>query len=161
MRRRLSNLATGASLIAAMVLSGFWIRGFWARDQVALPMGHRYYVVSVFPHHLYLDSDPAWNGMRGSAQFGLAQYPAVSKYLELRLINRSMGAWSLAMPIWLPLMFALAMPGWWAAKFVQNRRWSGPGVCSICGYDLRATPDRCPECGTVPGGSRGGTVGDV
>jgi hypothetical protein len=54
---------------------------------------------------------------------------------------------------WWFLMVMAGLPAAHHYVRVLRMRWRpAPGVCRKCGYDLRATPDRCPECGTVPNG---------
>jgi hypothetical protein len=50
------------------------------------------------------------------------------------------------------IVFLLAtIPAWKivsrARVLLESRRLAQIGRCRICGYDLRASPDRCPECG--------------
>lgn len=58
------------------------------------------------------------------------------------------------LPLWtlvaitaiLPLGTATGLTRQWLARR-REARW---GHCPSCGYDLRASPGRCPECGNVP-----------
>jgi len=47
--------------------------------------------------------------------------------------------WAAGM-MWLPMVVPIL-------KWHKRRRRIRGGLCLVCGYDLRSTPDRCPECG--------------
>jgi hypothetical protein len=55
-------------------------------------------------------------------------------------------------PFWLLLLMA-TVPTFFVVRWElrgQRRRWRRKrGFCECCGYDLRMTPDCCPECGST------------
>jgi hypothetical protein len=59
--------------------------------------------------------------------------------------------WSvwLRTPTWLAFTVLVTTPVVRVAVLVRKRRRPRIGHCAACGYDLRATPDRCPECGNA------------
>ncbi|HZL38265.1 MAG TPA: hypothetical protein VFC78_23320 [Tepidisphaeraceae bacterium] len=56
--------------------------------------------------------------------------------------------WVIWMPFWVPILLTGLLPAFRIRSLVRGRRKRQLGHCRSCGYDLRATPDRCPECGT-------------
>jgi len=56
---------------------------------------------------------------------------------------------TLCFPILILLAAESILPLCWGWRLIRHVKYR-EGRCLACGYDLRATPNRCPECGTVP-----------
>ena len=84
----------------------------------------------------------------------------------LRKSGKTFGGWStmsdfvaVKAPHWTVVVMFSMLPALWASRWQaarQRRRAQGNLTCPTCGYDLRATPDRCPECGSAQ--TSGGAV---
>jgi hypothetical protein len=60
------------------------------------------------------------------------------------------GQYFIVMPLWFLMLFCLIAPSLYARKFLILRRRKRDGLCLACGYDMRATADKCPECAWTP-----------
>lgn len=82
-----------------------------------------------------------WNHMGG---FGAVSYSGRAHH-ELFASGQIIG-----FPAWVGMLGLLTLPVLQAVSVVRAQRHGREGLCPSCGYDMRATPDRCPECGVVP-----------
>jgi hypothetical protein len=96
---------------------------------------------------------PAWQAQFGPIHrgnfFGFKWYsgPIYQWPMNLGPVMQMGDAHTLRLPYWLPLLILGVIPTIWISKRWPTRK--PPGICTLCGYDLRATPNRCPECGTI------------
>jgi hypothetical protein len=168
-KRRLFNLAAAVSLVMMLAVVALWVRSYWKFDSITA-LNERGFYSDVWSEHGKLRFGWLSGGLRGQdPDSGLRWFrysrdadPAVraegSKqfHYSSRDFGRNGHATNLVLPYWFVALFTAPLPASWIFKRQRAPRRDGPRRCAVCGYDLRATPDRCPECGT-PSTSSGQT----
>ena len=95
---------------------------------------------------------PAWNPV---TRYVTVDRSSVSKPLRFGVLTmgRHWVAFSqgrqrhFGFPIWPLTLIPSGLMLVWGIGRVRRHRHARLGSCPSCGYDLRATPSRCPECG--------------
>jgi hypothetical protein len=170
MKRRMFNIAAALSLLLCVATVGLWMdsyrtptRGVYRRlagGQCWFDSYRGRFTIELARHD-WSDSPGqlratlnALELQRGTENYQLPSYsPDLAHHFAgfgfdwaLRATKYEYVAFSL--PHWFVTSAMSGLP----ARFLipwQRRRRVG-GLCPTCGYDLRATPERCPECGAVP-----------
>ncbi len=171
MKLRLFNFAAAVSLVLCVATAGLWARSYWRLD--------RWWNVSP-PDATGDKTSDSLASMRGLLSYRRDRAPDlvtggrfVSRpvlYPDLLFDLRRSGHTALGFGFgrtfdmrsgfkivvpegFLVLLFAI-LPAWRFGGWKRRRRRYRleHGLCVHCGYDLRGTPERCPECGMAAPG---------
>jgi hypothetical protein len=158
-------LAFGAvsSLVLSLAIMALWVRSYVASDALDWGTATGRAGMSSFRGRLSLGRVIVSAASLARIPRGLSYRAEPAPYAATVQLNPSWSSWTgfqvtdvnqpgfnvidIRIPYWI-LASLTAMPaGWW---MLRHLRQPNPGLCPTCGYDLRASPDRCPECGRVP-----------
>jgi hypothetical protein len=173
-RRILWAASAGVSLLLSAAAAGVWVRSYWMGAEVDWSRGADYGAVGIGSGRFTSIWHQAGNGTAASGDDGSLEYhravpPAHAAIFADRYVKR----WHTVVPgirsgvsetglsssdvfdchLAYPTALTALAPLAWSIGFVRRRRRNRrarAGLCKQCGYDLRASPGRCPECGAMP-----------
>jgi hypothetical protein len=147
----------GLSLVIAAVVLVVWIRGYVASSD--LDIGNYYYGPELVMDREIMISwwrsnpDPTPGLPSEKFECGLSLswlgfgYRCVPEYASESVNSAVWGnKHTLTIPYWGAFTVALVIPCLWLWQYLRSRN-ENEDVCRHCGYDLRASGARCPECG--------------
>ena len=149
MRRRPFTVLAMLSLVLCVAMLALWVRSYFARDAFGIwftgPSAPRGRVAGLISTD---GSVSIASVIEGRPPYGViwSTKPRDRIAGELGFGWKHVGAgeWILSVPHWLVILLAAGL--FWGAR--HGGKLNLPGTCKQCGYDLRATPNRCPECGS-------------
>ena len=173
MNRRLANLLTVLSVLLCAAILLAWLRSYLPRG---LHLGsHDGRLLLMFTEDQWsdivapADREPGyadlWQLARGEAAaadsvLGVEYVTRLTPTSGLPGFGGNRGRFFLlAVPYGYLLLVPAAGAAGSAVLLRRHRRRSRVGACTNCGYDLRATPDKCPECGHAARASTAGRSG--
>ncbi len=170
--RQLFTLCSAVSLVLSVAVCVLWVRS--RSGDVTPPVAVNGRCVQVYTYHgaahlywswstppegtLLLDqwekttvSDPhrTFDGLFGIAPSLCLQLASVESCDDAADPTIGTGFTYVHVPLWMPATVVMLLPLVWVWPRLRARAQWSAGHCTSCGYDLRGSPERCPECGTA------------
>jgi len=171
MMRRLFAILSALSLLLCLSTCVLWICSYRLRPGVRRVAEHGGFsleashgVVGIVTYSNYVEwlglpdevrwilpsvtyGDPPWEQYSHASHFEFLGFSTG----RIWLLDGPAETWA-AFPCYAVVMLLGILPSLYLWRRRTAARLLLVGRCASCGYDLRATPDRCPECGAVPAG---------
>jgi hypothetical protein len=153
LRQRLFSGLSAMSLLLFIVTSGLWVRSKIEGSRVS-----PYFQADNGKMNAFATDGEAVFKIRSNWNIDYSTAPHRRGFAILWVVYRHFSWRDGRYELWLQLpitafMFLFAiLPGFWITHFRRSllaAKRTSRNLCSSCGYDLRATPNRCPECGRI------------